>query len=474
MNEIMNRRSYTRKVFDLGGGETRYQFHTAHIHYKDSNGVYSPIDTTLIQGANDWSQERASYASIFPKFADGDFGFYNGFEGADLELVSRLVSAGHVMGQDISDKEGNRILYPACLGPDIDLIAYAYHHGIKKVIKINKNPGTDIAIEFELILPSIAEFRKQGKVLERDKDHDFTGGRILFGVTEKSSFFNPALMWDSAGRKTNVPIKIINRGAKTFIRKTVPKEFLQLATFPVFTDHPTNFFSGVGDGLVNATSGVSWAGAHDAVTGAQALYTQESTDINSEVTPFPQVLIERCFFPIDTSGIGDSDTITAAVFNIYANDNSFLNTDNDGEDFVTTVQTTQASTDELVTDDYTKCGDVSNPTEGNDTGARVDYGSIVLDSYFTITLNATGLGWISKTGITKLGAREGHDVLNHALNPLSAGVGNHVNVATSEATGTSTDPFLDVTTVATGSSARMQIGNSTKASVLASTKMSVL
>jgi len=117
--------------------------------------------------------------------------------------------------------------------------------------------------------------------------------------------------------------------------------------------------------------------------------------------------------------------------------------DNDGDDFITVVQTSQADTASLTTADYDQCGAISNPTEG---ATRIDIGSITIGAYNSWTLNATGLGWISKTGYTFLGLREGHDAINSAI---TFGI-NRVKFAGSEATGTANDPYLDVTSSAGG------------------------
>ena len=59
-------------------------------------------------------------------------------------------------------------------------------------------------------------------------------------------------------------------------------------------------------------------------------------------------------------------------------------------------------------------------------------------------LSVTGQGWVNKTGPTKLALREGHDVLNTPF----VGAKNQYNqlqVRTSEYTGTTNDPVLEVT-----------------------------
>lgn len=165
------------------------------------------------------------------------------------------------------------------------------------------------------------------------------------------------------------------------------------------------------DGSVNyvATGGETFATVHDAADG--------TASVNSGATGIPacQLLagnytIRRIFALYDTSALGASASISAGVMSSYVN--SKVNLDNDGDDWINIVQSNPASNTNLVVGDYDQCGDaVSNPTEG---ATRIDIGSITTSAYNDWTLNATGLGWISKTGITKLGMREGHDAINSA------------------------------------------------------------
>jgi hypothetical protein len=148
------------------------------------------------------------------------------------------------------------------------------------------------------------------------------------------------------------------------------------------------------------------------------------------------LFIYRLFALFDTSSLTASANISAATASFYIN--GTLNSDNDGDDWVNVVQSAPASNTDLVLGDFSKCGDaVSNPTEGS---TRVDITGISSAAYLDFALNATGRGWISKTGVTKLGLREGHDCIN------SAAVANdYVEVKSAETAGTTSDPKLVVT-----------------------------
>lgn len=167
-----------------------------------------------------------------------------------------------------------------------------------------------------------------------------------------------------------------------------------------------------GDGYVGNFNSGSWAGAHDATfgglgLGGGALYASLTTTVgayhHTNTGKFDGVstgyYIYRSFFPFDTSLIPFGATVSSASLNVYATSTP-TNTDNDGADYLTVVQTSQPKEYELSSEDYDQCGAVSSPTEGIDAGQRKDITSITANAYMTFTLNATGRSWIKKNGET--------------------------------------------------------------------------
>jgi len=153
----------------------------------------------------------------------------------------------------------------------------------------------------------------------------------------------------------------------------------------------------------------------------------------------PDWVVSVSFMVFDTSAIPDTDTITAASVTWTVADGG-LNYDNDGYDYVGVVTHAQANTTNLATSDFSTRG----TTEGTDAGEREDISGI--SGTKTQSLNATGMGWISKTGTTYLALDMGHDIQNHE--PKSSPVGyNYIGIATTES---ANDPYLDVTYEAEG------------------------
>ncbi len=168
-----------------------------------------------------------------------------------------------------------------------------------------------------------------------------------------------------------------------------------------------NQFDHTGDGQVSSYNAV-WSTAHDATSGSLwggASYTSDTVSVTvfhhtsaGKLDLVPQgYRLSRAFFPFDTSVIPLGATITAASLNLYATGTP-VNTDNDGSDYLTVVQTSQAAEYNIIDEDFDQCGAVSSPTEGIDAGQRKDITSISANAYFTFTLNATGRGWIKTNG----------------------------------------------------------------------------
>ncbi len=208
---------------------------------------------------------------------------------------------------------------------------------------------------------------------------------------------------------------------------------------PMFALVTDNIYAGAGDGYCEIGSSTDWNALHDATdsSGADATATTLQAGIDSTDSG-PKLFFKRAFLPVDTSSLVDNAIISAATLNVYATAAS--DNDNDGNDYICVVQTTQASNTTVGTADYDQCGDVNNPTQAG----NIDLGSITTSAYNAFTLDTTGQGWISKTGFTKLGLREGHDAEDDPIN-LADFQGCKLTASSSEASGTSQDPYLAVT-----------------------------
>lgn len=416
------------------------------------------------------------------------------------ETISiKPIQIGHIKGQLITEGHWayKSILYKDAYGQDVDLFIQARNVAFDKLIRINKKPtdlSQDLEFKFQIELGNDTKILLKKEISEltteekekiillkenikiyikdqilREAEGNYEEARklairykealsdledettrkmwdkvttietfesIILG-TLKKTWFRDFKVWDSDGNIEDCKVKLIKKKDNFYLIKTISKEFLATAIYPVYSDTTATYYAGAGDGHVRNT-GDTWDTCHDATVGMSANYTAEwATGIVA--LGDGSMDIRRGFFPIDTSGLPDTANISAALLkvNLYGS----VDNDNDGDDYLVVIQTTQASTSELITADYNQCGSVTNPTEGSDQKELTGIGT----GYKTWTLNATGRGWISKISWTKLGIREGHDCLNHA-----SVADNSISTYWSDMSDTTYDPYLEVTYTTVG------------------------
>lgn len=174
------------------------------------------------------------------------------------------------------------------------------------------------------------------------------------------------------------------------------------------------------------------------------------------------VILGRGITLFDTSSLGASATVSAATLGMCSDSKVG---DITGSEMTITSATTASNT-ALANGDYQ---DTYTNGTTDFASARIAYASWVSDSatYNTFTLNASGYGAVSKTGISKYAWRYGWD-----FDGNTTGSGGSGSIATTyhgilaDTSGTSTDPKLVVTYTAAAGPANLKTVNGlAKASV---------
>ena len=144
----------------------------------------------------------------------------------------------------------------------------------------------------------------------------------------------------------------------------------------------------------------------------------------------------RAIFCFDTSALTSGVTISAAVLSIYgtAKDDGLSSTPD-----VDIYTSTPASTSAIANGDFSQIASTSQ------TGSPITYANWGTVGYNDFTFNSTGRGNVSKTGISKFGARNtNHDVAASSPTWVSSQE-SILSCQYSGFTGTSRDPKLVVT-----------------------------
>lgn len=456
------------KLFDLGNKQRLYRAHVGNINYQDSLKKWLDIDTTLLSQSGGMYQDKGFYASEMPDKADGVFAFFNGDHNFDLKLVD-VNSVGY---KPIPDSKwggiGKGVQYTDAFGTGIHFEYIAKNMSSSKHIRFDVPPqdiSKDYILKYEILsMPTKFEYQddatKQSNIVDTSKgfaDAFRLDNKIisLHSEGDYKSYIRFPMAYDSNNiNRKRIPVKIViyQELGKTYLVKIIPKEIFKDAVYPIYADDPVTYFSGAGDGVIEGGYEVDWDTAHDLTIGTVSDYTATILFDVGVLSGSPNTTrkIIRGFFAADTVAIPDGDTITAATVYVYGTELG-RNHDNDGEDFLSVVRGFQANDTTLITADFDQCGDaIDNPTEGHDVGARIDYGSFNTSGYNSWLLNATGQGWVNKTGYTKLGFREGHDIQDIDIAGLTTFDGNLLSFSSSEETGTGQDPYIDVVTAAAG------------------------
>jgi hypothetical protein len=187
--------------------------------------------------------------------------------------------------------------------------------------------------------------------------------------------------------------------AHEFDMKIANKWFPKLNLgFDTLTEYPAAGANSPVDGTVlrwDASS--TWQDVRDGA-GTQAwnsksrfFYARSSRNVGSGYE------IARAIFCFDTSAIGEGKNITEAVLSLYGSSKR------DEEADTPTIDIFLASpddTDTLAASDYGNIGTTSQ------TGSAITYAGYSATEYNAFTFNATGIGNISLTGISKFGSRD--------------------------------------------------------------------
>ncbi len=493
--ELLDERTYSSKTYDTGqktldGAMIKEsEFHTKWIHYMDENEEWEDIDCTFVDKGTHFEMNRAPFIVKAPKQSTDRAEFINNkrYDVGKKEIVREPSMTQGLRATGIATTTGvistddnfgnsagcNHIVYENVYSNiDADVIYYIRYSNVpslKKIVRINTNPNVkeDYKLDFELDYSEEASFEKN-KPLSITSFWDKTGALIIekgetvsYKRSATSSIgiaMRKAQIWDSGNpvKIEEIEMKYTRNGDGTYkLTKILPKKFLDNATYPVYTD--TEFYpdddpeSSSMSAFVIANGSTSWDTEHDSTTadviGASFEAGTRAIEVGIGCCNWT---IAKAMLLFDTGSTINGDTVDSAIFSIYSTAKSIL--DNDGNDFVGLVQVQAITSNTAVTDtDLDEVGDtIDNPTEG---APRIDISADwATNAYNDFTLDATGRGWIANTsggknpssapaaGITQLGLREGHDIVDD-----EPGARNFVRIDGSGATGTSTDPVLKVT-----------------------------
>ncbi len=458
--------SYNSNSVAVGGGKWQAEFHTRWINYMDDKHQWQKIDPNFVKTERGFEMTKAPFEVVAPLYADEAAIFNNNnrydiftkkmINDKPLEQTIQALGTEHVMGMtetgDLGWGEVQYVIYPNAYPQYHADLIYWVHQGraprLRKFIRFNVKLTADADFQFRIIYSGDVETVNNGSTVSvRSKD----------AKGDRGNGWSDFYIWDAKdGWAKRQPIRfgfehpsIASAGdmatdqREYILTKHIESGYFKTAALPVFTDatitfspNPHTETTSVDGQTGNNGIYTVWSDIHSTANGNDADNTSNILYCLLYINNNNTYYISRSFTLFDTSPLDDNATINSATYSIYVNQK--WNDDNaSGNAFLNVVQTTPSSNTAIVLSDYSKCGSVDNPTLG---AANLNLSSITAPAYNNFTLNATGLGWISKTGITKLGFRDGHDINNIAL-PGGPQHYSGVSAASAE-TGLSTEPKL--------------------------------
>ncbi len=181
--------------------------------------------------------------------------------------------------------------------------------------------------------------------------------------------------------------------------------------YPITIQDSLTVYSSALDGASQRAAQATWAAAHDTTDATHLHPTATTFYLAATKAGANNFYILRGHLYFDTSALTSSSVVTDAVLSLYGETDGYAETDATMSDIGIVEGTFDAANDGLANADYGLI--LPNTTLGHDAyfDSSVNWTST---AYFSITLNSTGRGWISKTGITKFGVRVRSDIANSA------------------------------------------------------------
>ena len=503
VNKLIDNKTWNaRKV-----SSNQTEFHIGWVNYLDENDAWQEIDCIVTKTASDFTVTKAPFNFSAPLYSDGEAFFEsdNKFDITNKSKITADNYGLYITARNVTRVEGelfdingdgrlDAVIYKQAY-PDIDAdLIYYVKHGkaprLEKLVRFNSAISEDVDIEFGLRYTGTPAITPSTLDVSKDRDDEATANRTKLSdgeviAQDKGFYIKPfsvsenrglgmkeIKIWDSTVTDLNAgttqKIEAVSTDIKSdgsgnsILTKHIKVAFFSGVTYPVYTDTVTAFYpdAHVESTSVDGTWGryneeSDWDTFHDNTTGSTDFGGDNFSSgdsigyMRSNVSASHNIGMARKFFLFDTSGIDDDDEISAATFSIYTN--SSVDSNAVGGDASlhgtavadwTIVQSSPASNTEIVIDDFNNCGDTDDPDEGTDT-AFEPYSDWGADQYNDIVLNATGLSWVAKDGITKLGVRSQDDCTDDDIG--SRKYANGRGYQGSETSGTSQDAKLAVT-----------------------------
>jgi len=363
--EIVAERTETATVFDAGGGKRMAVIRTQPVHWKDENGEYKKIDTTL--------QARALLTAVLSKYE---------YETAFTKDTKAFFDRSNVADYGIEKGEYSLDIISLVDTTGVDIKTETTTRGVKQTY-ILRDERVDATLKWLIDTKATAKREGDGFVFTDDE------GAFLWKI-------EPPIAWDANMKPVPVAVSVSASDATAWQMDTLTWEVDTYgAAFPVTVDPSTE--------IITSTFGRYVRGGY---TGDTYLAQRDSTDATQigavaggvNVGQYAGVAYYtwRGVLQFDTSGIDDGAVFDSVKVMLC------VNSDNSTTDF--DIRIVDATfTGEIAMDWYNDfigwaSSGAYTPTYFADAYSTL--GMPAQNDTLRIKLNATGLNAINKTGDT--------------------------------------------------------------------------
>ncbi len=419
-----------------------------------TNAGWQPIDLTPRLAGGTIVISNAPYRAEFPVLANDwstvqstnkyDVWTKETRDDAPVGISKRYPRTDAVPGVVAS----NGIVYPlAFVDISADRVVEFHEQEIRDLVRFSAEPPGrgPVEVPFELdfgALPILESIGHGKHAEERDfrSDRTITKGLSFTTGRFRGLKIKAPRVWDSAGR--SAPIQIAGKvvGTRFVGKKIIPRGFFERVTFPVYADTTTTFYpdpnpeSTSFDGFVLQNGTDVWANVRGgAGTSASDNDTTLIVALYADFSSGDWLEFDRTIALIDTSGLPDNATISAANFGVkpkFAPNNDFSQS-------VALVGSTPSSDTSLDPTDYGQLGSTRYASD-------IALASFSNGAFSAFSLNGSGIAAIDVGGITKLGLIMDGDLDDDEPTWIEAGSAD-LQIASADTSGTGSDPYLEVT-----------------------------
>lgn len=470
-------RSYNGEKHYLGGNQYRILVASKQVNYLAQDGKFHPIITEPTWNGTQWVVASSTQEVTFPARSDGDATLNNNdrYDTETGRTITTTPQTVAITAEGVASVTGVKeygntgrgnswyVRYPDAYASGADLIYRVWHAGkpsMEKLARFDSAPASDVE------LPYVYEFSTDPAfgAWNKKRPYEIPAGYsvpVQYTDAPRSVQIEPMEVWDSnttTPKVARIKATIEKVATNTYrITKHIPASYFTGVTYPVYTDATISSLYATVDNNCQSFHTSTWSTARQATDadsgGCSAVtsdYWQAENDAGDDIR------IKRYFVAMDTgtAGLPACASVSAATY--Y----QFHGASYTGSQYLNILQSNHATWNDPVSADFDQCGESASLGFGAAAVAATDFiegstrdNTYTDNAYNGWALNATGTTWLAGVGETKPAGASASGKSQFCFrwnwdldNTDPHGLGRSYRLFRHlPYSGTSSDPYLDIT-----------------------------